>query len=337
MNQSSNAISLVKDFGSFIIRALRYMWQSAVSVVGSVIVGLLVIVVLISLFVSGSDSTFSRKVVRAGSAQEVVVVHLNGPIVDRAGGSDPLSFDSASIAVDRVSRLLDELVVDNSVEAIVLRLNSPGGGVVASDELYQKIRLAAKQKPVYVSISEMAASGGYYLAVGADKIIAHPSSILGSIGVIAYFPNFGGLFEKVGVELEVLRTGEFKDLGSPGRSMSAAERDMIQTLLDTALDDFIEAVAEGRDQDILKVASVADGRIVSGKEALELGLIDGLGTLDDALDLSISDLNLDNPTITEVSTQSFWESLLTSRLGLGQILSGSLTRPQGLYYLSDWY
>ncbi|MBF0465831.1 MAG: signal peptide peptidase SppA [Nitrospirae bacterium] len=173
---------------------------------------------------------------------------------------------------------------DSSIKAIVVRVNSPGGAVVPSQEIYSEIKkTTGKKKIVVVSMGSLAASGGYYISAPATKIIANQGTITGSIGVIMETLNISGLMSKVGVNSEVVKSGKFKDIASMYRGIGKEERAILQGVLDDTHSQFIEAVSEGRHMPIEKVREIADGRIFTGRQALALGLVDKLGTLQDAI------------------------------------------------------
>lgn len=175
---------------------------------------------------------------------------------------------------------------DSRVKAILLRIDSPGGGVAASQEIYDQVKRLReeKQKKVVVSMGSVAASGGYYVACGADKIVANPGTITGSIGVIAEWVNYGNLLKWAQMKPEVIKSGEFKDVGNPTREITPKEREYLQSLIDQMLNQFINAVAEGRkDLSRERVKELADGRVFTGEEALKQGLVDQLGGYEVAL------------------------------------------------------
>ncbi len=178
---------------------------------------------------------------------------------------------------------LKKYAKDDSVKAVVLRINSPGGGVGPSQEIYEEVRKIRDKKVVVTSMGALAASGGYYIACGSQKIFANPGTITGSIGVIMQFVNAKDLIEKIGVKGMVVKSGAFKDIGSPVRDMKPEERDLLQSVIDNVHSQFVSAVAEGRKMDRVKVAGIADGRIFSGEQARALGLVDALGDLEDAV------------------------------------------------------
>jgi protease IV len=186
-----------------------------------------------------------------------------------------------------VSQLV-EFTKDRRVKAIILRVNSPGGGVAPSQEIYREILKTRESKKIVASMGTVAASGGYYVASGAHKIVASPGTLTGSIGVLMEFVRFQELMEKIGVDVEVLKSGEFKDIGSPHRKLTEQEKEMIQALVFDIQNQFVEAVAQGRNLPMEEVREIADGRIISGSQGLELGLVDQLGNFRDAVDLAKS-------------------------------------------------
>ncbi len=173
---------------------------------------------------------------------------------------------------------------DNSIKAIVLRIDSPGGGVGPSQEIFREVQKTLQDKIVVASLGSVAASGGYYIAAAASGIVANPGTLTGSIGVIMGFTDFQGLLQKIGITPVVIKSGQYKDIGSPVRSMTDPEKIILQTFSDQVHRQFITAIAEGRHLEYEKVASVADGRIMSGENALELKLVDRLGNLEDAIE-----------------------------------------------------
>jgi protease-4 len=171
------------------------------------------------------------------------------------------------------------------VRAVLLRINSPGGTVTASDILYHDImRFKERRKiPVVASILDVGASGGYYVALAADRILAHPTTVTGSIGVLMLTVNAGGLLEKIGVSASYVKSGEFKDMGSPFRSLRPEEQALFQELIDRFYGRFVELVARSRRLDEARVRAFADGRVYTASQALALGLVDQIGYLDEAI------------------------------------------------------
>jgi protease-4 len=179
---------------------------------------------------------------------------------------------------------LRELRKDKSVAGVLIRIESPGGGVAPAQEIYREVmRYREENKPLVVSMGNVAASGGYYLASPAMKIFANPGTLTGSMGVIMRFPHYYKLFEKIGVDMQTLKAGKFKDIGTPDREMSAQERELLQGLLDDTHEQFIEDVGAARSMDLDSLRKLADGRVFSGRQAFRLGLVDSLGGYDEAL------------------------------------------------------
>jgi len=219
-----------------------------------------VCVLVATLLVGDRDSMMS--------GDGVGLVEVKGLIVD---GTDTV-------------RQLRALKKDKRVKAVVLRVDSPGGVVGPSQEISAQVKDLAREKKVVVSMGSVAASGGYYVSAPASVIYANPGTITASIGVLMKFSNLEGLMGKVGMKAFTLKTGKFKDVGSPARTMTAEERAMLQSVIDSTHSQFVRAVAEGRKLPVATVAAIADGRILSGEQALAHKLVDKLGTLQDAID-----------------------------------------------------
>jgi protease-4 len=182
-----------------------------------------------------------------------------------------------------VSRQIKLFRDDPDIKAIVLRINSPGGGVGPSQEIYREIIKAKDVKKVVASLGSVAASGGYYAASAADTIVANPGTITGSIGVIMEYANFQKIMEKIGLTPIVIKSGEYKDMGSPVREITPKERAILQGVADEVHLQFVRDVAQGRSLELDQVKKLADGRIYTGEKALELNLVDRLGNLEDSL------------------------------------------------------
>jgi protease-4 len=219
-----------------------------------------------------------------------------------------------------VIRQLKDYEDDSSVKALVLRIDSPGGQVAPSQEIYEQLlRFKKKGKPIIVSMGSVAASGGYYIACVADTIISNPGTLTGSIGVIFSFPILQNLMDKVGIKMEVVKSGELKDVGSPSREMTPKEREMLQSVIDDTYDQFVGVVAKERHLDKNYIKSIADGSIFTGRQAVEKGLVDRLGTLEDAVSIAgkMADLG-DNPRIIKERRikRNIFIDLLGNTLGL---------------------
>jgi protease IV len=177
---------------------------------------------------------------------------------------------------------------NDNVKAVLVFINSPGGGVTGSQALYEALWSTRQVKPVVAFMASVAASGGYYVACAADSIVAHEGTLTGSIGVIATFLRTQELFQKIGLDVTVIKAGEYKDVGSPHRPMTPEEREYLGGLLDNVYQQFLRAVSAGRGMSIERVAEIAEGRLYSGEEAFELGLVDRLGTYEEALRMAAS-------------------------------------------------
>lgn len=242
-----------------------------------------------------------------GTGPAVGVVRVRGTIVS---GEPPVSpfIDESTAYSKQVIEQLRQAQADYAVKAILLRINSPGGSVVGSDEIYQALRDEI-DKPVVVSMSELAASGGYYIAASADRIIANPATFTGSIGVILTHTNVEGLLNKVGVDVTIIKRGEFKDELSPFREMTEEERALWQEIIGEAYEQFVGVVTEGRSMPRETVRELADGRVYTGRQALELGLIDALGNLPDAIEAAAELGGIEGePRVIEYRRRpSFWD------------------------------
>jgi len=213
----------------------------------------------------------------------VAIIEVRGAIQGGEGGG----FSGGAFS-DRIVRHVRRAQQDPSVKAIVLRVDSPGGAVTASDEIYREILRTRQEhhKVVVASFGELAASGGYYVSAAADKIVTSPTTITGSIGVISAIPDFQELLEKVGVKIQVIKSGAHKDETSGFRSMTEEERAIWQDMTNEMYDRFVEVVAQGRNMEPANVRKLADGRVYSGRQAVANGLADQLGDLQDAIQLA---------------------------------------------------
>jgi len=220
-----------------------------------------------------------------------LIGHYSGGKTSRFAFGDKIAIVEVRGVITQSSGVIEELqqyLADDGVKAIILRVDSPGGGVGPSQEIYREImRIKSNSKrKVVTSMGSVAASGGYYIASASDLIVANPGTITGSIGVIMQFSNFEELLKKIGVKGVVLKSGEHKDIGSPFREMTPEEKRIMQEVLDNVHQQFIQAVADGRKLDRSKVAQIADGRILTGEQAKSLGLVDQLGNLQDTIDIT---------------------------------------------------
>ena len=197
----------------------------------------------------------------------------------------------------RIIEQLEDWADNSSIKAIVVHVNSPGGGVAISQEIYDTMNRIREYsgKPIVVSMASVAASGGYYIACAADRVVANPGTITGSIGVIFQFNTFGELMEKVGVETETIKSGELKDVGNMSRRMSEKEELMLRSVVMDTYEQFVHVVAEGRGKDPEEIYPLADGSIYTGLQAYNLGLVDTLGGLNEAVEIAaqLADMNVE--------------------------------------------
>ncbi|HXX75180.1 MAG TPA: signal peptide peptidase SppA [Nitrospiraceae bacterium] len=265
---------------------------SAWRIVRWVLGGGILLLVLINLFFPDLDlSTEDR----------IALVRIEGVILD------------SQTTVGELKRFGE----NPSIKAIVLRIDSPGGGVVPSQEIYDAVQRVRNKsnKAVIASMGTVAASGGYYIAAATDRILANPGTLTGSIGVIMEMANIEGLLKKIGVEGVVIKSGRYKDVGSPLRKMSDEEQALLQSVMDDVHKQFIEAVAAGRSLEVADVKALADGRIFTGRQAKDAKLVDELGNLEDAIQLAADLSGIEGePKVVEPRRRFSIRELLESRL-----------------------
>lgn len=250
---------------------------------------LVAVAVLVALFAAGTYVAIGlatdRDVPLLPSPGKVAVVPVEGTLTAERG----------------VAETLRRYRQDGSVEGVVLKIRSPGGSVGATQAVYRELRaFRGEDRPVVAWIGDVGASGGYYAALAADSIYALPGSITGSIGVIVQIPNAQGALEKIGLRMNVVKSGPLKDAGSPFRALGEEDREVFRQLVDDAYGQFLDAVVEGRGMARERARQLADGRVVSGERAVELGLVDGVSTFSGALDVAgrLSGLGEDPRTVT---------------------------------------
>lgn len=283
----------------------------------------------IMLFFWGGITLFVSSLIRPSSAElfkkeAIGVIEVKGVILEP-------------------EKIIEDLVAfreNEKIKAIVLRVDSPGGTVGASQEIYQEVRRTSEIKPVVASMASVAASGGLYVSMGARKVVANPGTLTGSMGVIFKFVNLEGLFEKIGYRSEVVKSGELKDIGSSSRSMTKEERVMLQGMINVVHDQFVRDAAESRKLPEEEVRKFADGRIFSGQQAREYGLVDQLGNFSDAVLLAASLAGMKQegmPSLIYPEKEDFSflrlltgeknESLLRQTIGSGPVLVYEWTGP----------
>ncbi len=252
---------------------------------------------------------------------KVLMLELSGLI----SSAEEHSFYVLPSQVARFKEALMKAAADPDVKAVVLRVNTPGGTVTASDVLYHEIRMFKQKKkiPIIASIMDVGASGGYYVSVATDKIVAHPSSVTGSLGVIMLSMNAHGLLEKIGVQASAITSGPRKDMGSPFRAMTEEERAIFQSVINGFYERFLAVIKEGRrNLTADEIKKLADGRIYSGDQAKALGLIDRVGYLEDALELAKAEAGLTEARVVVYQQQGeFRQNIYSKFLGGGDGLN----------------
>jgi len=279
------------------------------------LVGLAVGAVVVVLAVGATDGTtapavYEEEYVSGEGPQKIVVVPVEGTIASAessVGGVQPTA------TPEGLSDALRQVADDTSVVAVVLEINSPGGGVTASDEMHQSILDFKRNtdRPVVVSMGDTAASGGYYISTAADRIVANETTLTGSLGVIFQLTNFSEAADKYGISQVVIKSGKFKDIGNTFREMKPEEREVFQSLVDESYDEFVSVISEGRGLSEERVREIADGRIYSGSQAKELGLVDSFGGIDEAAVIAETLAEAQDTTVVRyVETPTFSEMLL---------------------------
>ncbi len=287
------------------------------------IISLIAVSVLAGLVLPFIDGADPRRERPPKDQDRIVVIKLQGPIQEGMGG-----FFGGGISPDHVYNQLQRAKEDRYIEGVVLRVESPGGSIAASQEIAAIIR--DFKKPIVVSMADMAASGGYYISAPAQGIVAQPGTITGSIGVISSVMDMEELYEKLGIRVETIKSGEHKDMFS--RSLTDEERELMQEISDRAYEQFINDVAEGRDMDVEEVRELATGELFIGSQARELGLVDRLGGVEEAIDY-LAELNdLEHPVRYELPAPSVFDQLF----GYGYRVLSSLERafidPEVLFF-----
>ena len=242
----------------------------------------------------------------SSSKNRIAVVYASGEI---SGGEG----DDNNIGSERISKALRKVRLDDKVKAVVLRVNSPGGSSLASDVIWREVMLTKKVKPIIVSMGDVAASGGYYIACAADSIIAEPNTITGSIGIFAILPNLQKLFnDKLGVSFDGVKTGKYADLGDVSRPLTPEERLILQNSVNHGYDDFTKAVAQGRNKTQEYINSIGQGRVWTGTQALKIGLVDRLGNINDAIASAAKKANIKNYKLVAYPEQKSFLNQLSS-------------------------
>jgi protease-4 len=244
---------------------------------------------------------------KESGSNRIAVIYAEGNIVDGAGST-------SSIGGDAFRNIIRKARLDKSIKAIVLRVNSGGGSALASENIWRELEMAKADKPVVVSFGDVAASGGYYIACGADSIFASPNTITGSIGVFGVVPNMEGFFrEKLGITFDGVKTSPYADAGAVYRPLNEAEMQFFQNSVDRIYLQFKQRVAKGRKKDIHYIDSIAQGRVWSGEDAVRLGLVDRIGSLHDAIRCAARLAKTDSYRVREYPEASSWLDELLNR------------------------
>ena len=269
----------------------------------------------ISVPLMQSTQPLQEKLIEGEGRNKILLIDISG-IISSEKKKSLVDMDAGPDMVARVKEELDKAAEDDRIKAVILKINSPGGTVTASDIIYKEI-LKFKQKTgahVTASLMDIAASGGYYIACASDTIVAHPTTVTGSIGVIAMKFNVKGLMDKLGVQNDSIKSGDMKDILSPFRPMTADERTVIQNIIDSLQTQFMEAVVHGRKELSLdELKPLADGRVFTAKQALDAQLIDDIGYLDDAIEITKKELNLKEARIITYHRPSAYKNNIYSQ------------------------
>lgn len=298
-------------------------WKIILAVAALVLAGMCSCMVI-----AGAASVAATSLV---GGERVGVVRVEGVIATGTG----TSLGGSAATDTRVIADLERAAADSSIAAVVLLIDSPGGAVYASDRIYSAV--AAMDKPVVAYLGETAASGGYYIACGADRIVAHPTTLTGSIGVIMQTFDASGLLERIGVRIETIRSAEHKDMGSYSRPLTDEERVILQEVVDESYARFVDIVADARALPREEVLEVADGRVFTGSMAVEYGLVDSTGDLEDAVRLagSLAGLEGTPETVELTSGPTLWESLMSTASAIrGLVSGGGVNGPVVLYLMA---
>ena len=257
--------------------------------------------VIVVFFVLVLGITLLIEVMPGAQENSIALIRIEGVILDST----------------EVIQQIEQFAANSAVQAIVVRIDSPGGAVVPSQEIYAALKRVCDdgEKAVVTSMGNMAASGGYYIAAASNTILANPGTITGSIGVIMEMTNIQELLSKVGVESVVVKSGLYKDLASPFRPLDEASRSILQRVMDDVHNQFIDAVAEGRDMELEQVHALADGRIFTGRQALAANLVDRLGTLQDAIQLAADLAGIaEEPSVIELEPRFSLQDFLRTQI-----------------------
>ncbi|MCL6580546.1 MAG: signal peptide peptidase SppA [Firmicutes bacterium] len=284
---------------------------------------------LVAVFVPGAGPGLAS---RAGGVPVIAVVNLEGPLVAGSGTSASL-LDPATSSADAICAILSDIREDPGVAAVVLRVNSEGSTVAAAQEVADELlRVREAGKVVVTSLGDIGASGAYWIACATDHIVANPGTITGSIGVIWEFANYAELYRKLGLRYTTFTSGPYKDMGNPSRDLTAEERRMVEEMIADMYEQFVQAVVQGRNMSRQAVLKLADGRVFTGSQAYELGLVDSLGGLGRAVDKAVELAGIEGEyQLREYGRPSPWELLLSELWALARYLRLAGAAAYGAY------
>ncbi|MDQ5985407.1 MAG: hypothetical protein CSYNP_01117 [Syntrophus sp. SKADARSKE-3] len=286
-------------------------------------VGLLVCIGVVFMLFAFTISALSGKRQAFSLKEKVGVILVEGVITNAR----------------EVVQHLNDFAKDDDIRAVVVRIDSPGGGVAPSEEIYGAIESLKKKKQVVASMGSIAASGGYLIACAANKIVANPGTVTGSISAVMHFANIEALLKKIGIQSSVIKSGKYKDLGSPAREMTAEEKQILQGLIDDIYDYLLDVIAKDRKINKEELRKVADGRIFTGRQAKKLGLVDELGDLEYALNLAgkLAGINGKPEAVYPAKKKStFWELILQNAVSSAVLeLRGQQQKLTGFYYMCE--
>ena len=267
------------------------------------------------------------------SKNRIAIVYAVGEI-DGSNKNDGI--DSEDISEDLI-----DIADNDKIKAVVLRINSPGGSAYGSEHLWKAVSVVKSKKPIVVSMGDYAASGGYYIACNTDRIFAQPTTLTGSIGIFGIFPNIGGLTDKLGIKFDNVKTNKYSDFGATYRPMNTEERAILQRYINNGYELFTKRCAEGRNMNIDSLKAIAEGRIYSGTDAMQLGLVDEMGGLEEAIAFAAKKANISNYTlkyypsvkslieqISDIFSTSVEERIVKSQLGENYRLFRTIQRAQ---------
>ena len=259
----------------------------------------------------GVDKVRNIKSKEGKSKNKIAVLYAEGEITEAV--TSPYSMDKS--ITEKVAKELIKLKEDESIKAVVLRVNSPGGSAFTSEQIWKQVLELKKVKPIVVSMGDVAASGGYYISCAANKIVAEPNTLTGSIGIFGMFPNMTGLFNKVALTTDVVKTNTYADLGDVSRPMREDEKALIQSRIESGYDTFITRCADGRGMTKAAIDSIGQGRVWTGEQAIEKGLVDELGGIEKAIAVAAKLANLNDYKLVEVSgSKDFLKDLFEKQL-----------------------